>query len=332
MAQPSSEPYGLGERLPDLVDRILASYTTAEQTHHIDKQYLPSRNAIVEALEMLLEVMYPGYFGRRNLTSHNVVYHVGELLPRIGEILHREIYHSFCFLDEIEGKAPVGGDDCRERAREMVVRFLEMLPEIRALLADDVQAAFDGDPAAVHPAEAILCYPGVLAISVHRLAHVLHLLGVPWVPRVMSEWSHGQTGIDIHPGAIIGRRCFIDHGTGVVIGETAELGDNVKVYQGVTLGALSFPKDERGRLIRGHKRHPTVANNVTLYANAIVLGGDTTVGDSAVVGGSVFLTSTIPSGCTVTIKPPELTIRKGRGKDAKSETKDMKPAVLDYQI
>ncbi len=320
--------YGLGERLPDLVERLVASYSCDGRTHHIDKRFLPSRSSIVRAVQMLIELLYPGYFGRQHLTSHNVAYHVGELLPRIGEILHREIYHSMCYMEENAGAQEVGGPEDHNKAQAMVFSFLEALPGIREVLADDVQAAFDGDPAAVDTAEAILCYPGILAITVHRLAHVLYGLNVPWVPRIMAEWAHGQTGIDIHPGARIGRRFFIDHGTGVVIGETAEIGDNVKVYQGVTLGALSFPKDERGRLIRGYKRHPSVQDNVTLYANAIVLGGETNIGKASVVGGSVFLTSTIPDGCTVTIKTPELTIRKGR---------DRKPVIdrsipLDYQI
>src|SRR5262249_15261021 len=157
-------------------------------------------------------------------------------------------------------------------------KFVERMPAVRAMLADDVQAAYDGDPAASGPAEIILAYPGVLAITIHRYAHELYTLNIPLMPRIMGEHMHIMTGIDIHPGAQIGRSFFIDHGTGVVIGETAVIGQNVKIYQGVTLGALSFPKDERGRLIRGHKRHPTVGNNVTIYANAIVLGGNTELG------------------------------------------------------
>jgi serine O-acetyltransferase len=325
------EIFGLGSRLPELVERIVESYASDPRTHHIDKEYLPSRVAIVRATEMLLELLYPGYFGRQHLTGHNVSYHVGELLRRISRILHREIYQSFCYQEEMSGRGEVGGEKDRERAREMVLHFLEKFPEVRALLAEDVQAAYDGDPAAVDTAETILAYPGVLAISVHRLAHVLYRLGVPWLPRIMAEWAHGQTGIDIHPGARIGRRFFIDHGTGVVIGETSVIGDNVKIYQGVTLGALSFPKDERGRLIRGYKRHPSVEDHVTLYANAIVLGGETTIGESSVVGGSVFLTSSIPSGHTVTIKPPELSIRKGRDRK-KGDREEVRQVLLDYQI
>lgn len=324
------DTFGLEDHLPGLVERIVASYDADERTHHIDKQFLPSRMRIIEAVEMLLELLYPGYWGRQHLTSHNVSYHVGELLPRIGEILHEEIYKSFCFQDEMAGRAKVGGEQYRAQAKEIVLPFLDKIPAIRELLAGDVMAAYDGDPASIDTAEVILCYPGVLAITVHRLAHELYQSGVLWVPRIMAEWAHGQTGIDIHPGAKIGWRFFIDHGTGVVIGETSEIGDDVKIYQGVTLGAVSFPKDERGRLIRGYKRHPTVSANATLYANAIVLGGETTIGKAAVVGGSVFLTSSIPDGCTVTIKTPELSIRKGKGQKKTSTTTET--IEHDFQI
>lgn len=326
-----SEFYGIGEQLPELVNTLVASYQADRRIHHIDKVYLPSRAQIMQALEMLLELIYPGYFGRQYLTAHNVSYHVGELLPRIGEILHREIYHSFCYQDEMAEQDEVGGQVCLDRSRELVIKFLRGLPRIREVLSGDVQAAYDGDPAAVDTAEIILCYPGVLAVTVYRLAHELYAMDVPWVPRIMAEWAHGQTGIDIHPGARIGRNFFIDHGTGVVIGETTEIGDNVKMYQGVTLGALSFPKDERGRLIRGYKRHPTVSNSATLYANAIVLGGETRIGVGSVIGGSVFLTSSIPDDCTVTIKTPELAIRHSRGKIKKLEASP-EPLALDFQI
>ncbi len=322
--------FGPGNRLPDLVQRIVDSYQADERTHHIDKQFLPSRARIIQAVQMLLELLYPGYWGRQHLTAHNVSYHVGELVPRIGEILHEEIYKSFCFQDEMAGRSQVGGEQYHAQAQEIVMKFLDKIPEVRKMLAGDVQAAYDGDPASVDTAEVVLCYPGVLAVTVHRLAHELYRLGVLWVPRIMSEWAHSQTGIDIHPGAKIGRNFFIDHGTGVVIGETTEIGDDVKMYQGVTLGAVSFPKDERGRLIRGYKRHPTVRDNATLYANAIILGGETVIGQTAVVGGSVFLTSSIPDGCRVTIKTPELTIRKGKGKKKEVTTTEVFPS--DFQI
>jgi serine O-acetyltransferase len=193
----------------------------------------------------------------------------------------------------------------------VVVReVLEKIPELRAVVSGDIVAAYDGDPAAVSTEEVILSYPCVLAITTHRIAHELYLRGVPLIPRIMSEHVHSLTGIDIHPGARIGKNFFIDHGTGVVIGETAEIGDNVKIYQGVTLGALSFPKDEKGALIRGRKRHPTIGNNVVIYSGATLLGADAVVGDNVVIGGNVWITSRVESGTKITIAPPELKYKK----------------------
>jgi serine O-acetyltransferase len=201
-------------------------------------------------------------------------------------------------------------DVCQKRAQVVVKELLEKIPEIRSLLSGDIEAAYNGDPAAVSAEEVILSYPCVLAITTYRIAHELYLRGVPLIPRIMSEHVHSQTGIDIHPGAKIGRNFFIDHGTGVVIGETAEIGDNVKIYQGVTLGALSFPKDEKGRLIRGRKRHPTVGNSVVIYSGATLLGADAVVGDGVVIGGNVWITSRVASGTKITIAPPELKYKK----------------------
>lgn len=308
-----SRTFEFGERLPDLVKRIVASYESDDRTHHINKADLPARAEIIETLRLLLELIYPGYFGRQHLTHHNIGFHVGELLPKIGERLHRQIYQALCHQEQVEGRSADENGACAAKAHDTTLRFLEGLPEIREMLAGDVQAAYDGDPAAANLHEVILAYPGVLAISVFRLAHALHGMNVPLLPRIMTEWGHLQTGVDIHPGASIGRNFFIDHATGVVIGETTEIGDNVKLYQGVTLGALSIPKDERGRAIRGFKRHPTVRDNVTVYANAIVLGGETVLGERSVVGGSVFLTSAIPDNCTVSIKSPELHFKNRKG-------------------
>jgi serine O-acetyltransferase len=231
----------------------------------------------------------------------------------------------------VSGKrAGATGGSISGRAREVTLKFLERLPAIRAMLAGDVQAGYDGDPAALNTDEVILAYPGVLAVTVYRLAHELHVLSVPLLPRMMTEWSHATTGIDIHPGAKIGRSLFIDHGTGVVIGETAEIGDHVKIYQGVTLGALSIPRDERGRVIRSTKRHPTVKDNVTVYANAIVLGGETVLEENSVIGGSVFLTSSVPAGSTVTINPPELRVRSRNGRPGQAPAERV--WLPDYQI
>ena len=301
-----TDEFQIGPKLGDLVAKIVASYDADPRTQHIDRVYLPSRTQIVSLVNDMLELLYPGFIGRHHLTRHNVAFHVGDLLPRIAENAFRQIRNCLCYMDETQDPADAHENACDEQARKLTTEFIEAIPLTRERLAADVQAAMDGDPAAINTDEIILSYPGILAISVHRVAHTLYQLGVPLMPRVMSEWAHLQTGIDLHPGARIGRSFFIDHGTGVVIGETTDIGRNVKVYQGVTLGALSFPKDERGRLIRGAKRHPTVEDNVTIYANAIILGGETVIGKGSVIGGSVFVTSSVPPNSVVTFKPPEL--------------------------
>jgi serine O-acetyltransferase len=196
-------------------------------------------------------------------------------------------------------------------------RFLETLPQVRARVAEDVEAAYDGDPAATGYAEVLVSYPSIQAVAAYRLAHELHELGVPLLPRIMTEHAHGVYGIDIHPGARIGRRFFIDHGTGVVVGGTSEIGDRVKLYQGVTLGALSFPRDAQGRMIRGRKRHPTIEDDVTIYSGATILGGDTVIGRGSVIGGNVWLTESVPAFSQVQIKPPAQRVRTG--KDAQEE-------------
>jgi serine O-acetyltransferase len=201
-------------------------------------------------------------------------------------------------------------DVCHRRSQIVVKELLEKIPEIRALLSGDIEAAYDGDPAAMSAEEVILSYPCVLAITTYRISHELYLRGVPLIPRIMSEHVHSLTGIDIHPGARIGKNFFIDHGTGVVIGETSEIGDNVKIYQGVTLGALSFLKDEKGHIIKGRKRHPSIGNNVVIYSGATLLGADAVIGDNVVIGGNVWITSPVASGTKITIAPPEQNIRR----------------------
>jgi serine O-acetyltransferase len=199
---------------------------------------------------------------------------------------------------------------CRLRSEDVAIEFLHTLPGLRTLLAEGVQAAFDGDPAAQSTGETIFSYPGILAITTYRLAHELHVREVPLLPRIMAEHAHARTGIDIHPGATLGRRFFIDHGTGVVIGETSEIGDDCKLYQGVTLGAFSFPKDACGKLLRGQKRHPTLQDRVTVYSGATILGGDTVIGHHSVIGGNVWLTESVPPHTTVLCEHPKLTYRQ----------------------
>ncbi len=319
--------FRLTEKLPALVERVVESYQSDERTRHIDQAHLPSRAEIIEIIYLLLELAYPGYHGRQNLNEYNVTFHVGELLPKLSEKLHEQVYKALSYKRQTESCDKSDTDPCAEQARQITLAFLDRLPAIRALLAADVQAAYDGDPAARNTDEIVMAYPGILAITVYRFAHELYQAGVPLIPRIMNEWAHSKTGADIHPGARIGRSFFIDHATGVVIGETTDIGNNVKLYQGVTLGALSFPKDERGRLIRGAKRHPTVKNNVTIYANATVLGGETVLGEGSVIGASVFLTSSIPDNATVRMKDPELAVRKREPTDTRAEA-----WRLDFQI
>lgn len=288
------------------VDGMIASYRRDRRGHHVNRRFLPSRDEILDIVHLLLQLFYPGYFGRQDLTDDNLQNHVVTVLSTVREKVERQVRTCLCFAAESGGQMEAS---CGDTARDLTAAFMERLPAIREALIEDVQAAYDGDPAASSLDEVILAYPGVLAITVHRVAHELHLMGVPLMPRIMSEWAHSRSGADIHPGARIGRSFFIDHATGVVVGETTTIGANVKLYQGVTLGALSIPKDARGRVIRDTRRHPTVRDNVTIYANATVLGGETILGADSIVGGSVFVTTSVPAGSRVALRPPDLTVR-----------------------
>ena len=326
-----NDPRRLGKSLPGLVDKVVRSYFGDPRTHHVDKCYLPSQACIVRVCDLLCELTCPGFFGRQDLTAHNISYHVGEMLPQLWSALYKEIAQCLCHAGEEESDGSQPRDACDQRANACATEFIERIPEVRALLADDVQAHYDGDPAAVSTSEVILAYPGLLAILIYRYAHVLYELDVPQMPRIMTEHAHKLTGIDIHPGARIGRSFCIDHGTGVVIGETTDIGDNCKIYQGVTLGALSFPKDERGRIIRGHKRHPTIGRNVTIYANATILGGETEIGDNAIIGGGVFITRSVAPGHQVSLSAPVL---KVRSQHTPKDADDRLPGefIPDYSI
>jgi len=292
--------------LPTLVEGMLASYRRDPRAQHLNRRFLPSRDEILEIVKLLLELFYPGYYGRQDLTDETIAFHVGNLLSTLREKVERQVETCLRFTAESEGRAD---NSCAEEARRVTTAFLGRLPAVRDELILDVQAAYDGDPAASSLDEVILAYPGMLAVTVHRVAHELHVMGVPLMPRIMSEWAHSRSGTDIHPGAQIGRSFFIDHATGVVVGETTAIGSNVKLYQGVTLGALSIPRDERGRVIRDTKRHPTVEDGVTIYANATVLGGKTVIGADSMVGGSVFVIESVPPSTRVALRPPEVTVR-----------------------
>jgi len=284
----------LNKNLEQLTNDILASYTTLDGTQRIGETFLPSRSRIVEVLNDIRQLLFPGFFGHKALTPENIRYHVGNLLIHAGSELTRQI--SYCMCADRQCTTCEDTDACHREAGDIAQEFLARIPSIRKALALDAQAAFDGDPAAKSTDEVIYCYPGFYAVAVYRIAHELLELGAALMPRIMSEHAHSITGTDIHPGAAIGRSFFIDHATGVVIGETTEIGDNVKIYQGVTLGAKSFPKDERGRVIKGLKRHPTIEDSVTIYPNATILGGETVIGQGATVGGNAYITESVKPG------------------------------------
>ena len=269
--------------LDTITHRILTSYAEHEYTQRIGEVFLPSRDHIVELVGHIRQLLFPGFFDSQKLTQENIKFHVGDTLAQLDDELGEQIFHCLCY-SERDDSAP-----CRDRAGEVARRFLAEVPALRHLLALDAQAAYDGDPAAKSIDEIVYSYPGYYAVTVYRVAHQLLTLEVPLMPRIMSEHAHSLTGCDIHPGARIGKSFFIDHATGVVIGETAVIGDDVKIYQGVTLGARSFPKDELGRVKKGLQRHPTIEDKVTIYANATILGGKTVVHEGATIGGNATI-------------------------------------------
>ena len=272
------------------------------------------RQMVVELIEHLRSIIFPGFQHAEKSDAHTIV-----------QANLEEVHDLLCKLMRQMAKSNNWDDLCKSIDPDVVsLEYLSRLPQIRSALATDIQAAYDGDPACRNTDEVILCYPGLAAVTVYRLAHELHLLDVPLIPRMMAEWVHGETGIDIHPGAKIGKHFFIDHGTGVVIGETCQIGDNVKIYQGVTLGALSFPQDERGRLVRNTKRHPTIEDRVVIYANVTILGGNTTVGHDSVIGSSVWLTRSVDPFTTVVMEKPNLRLR--------NQTPSEFEPPLDFQI
>lgn len=285
--------------LASAIDDIIASYAEHGNINHLDGDNLPSRSEVSDLLEDLVSIVFPGYFVSEQVDALTCRYFVGERCARVLRGIERMSARAM-------GAAALELQD-RERismqAHDVAIELIQAIPRIRAVLDTDVQAALAGDPAARSASEIIMSYPGVQAIVVHRIAHCLYRLGVPLIPRMMSELVHGRTGIDIHPGATIGRSFFIDHGTGVVIGETSLLGDHVKLYQGVTLGALSVTVDEASR---DAKRHPTIEEHVTIYAGTTILGGDTIIGRGSTIGGNVWLTHSVPPGTTVMLDKPSL--------------------------
>ena len=303
--------FRLKQGLPALTDRVVATYRELGKLNHLGHCPLPSHDRIIAATEDLKEILYPGYRRRDGLHVGNIIYHVGDLIDRLHDVLSLQIARSLCHAAGKDTHCdPRQRREFEIQGQAKAMAFLNQLPELREVLTTDVQAAYDGDPACKSTDEVIFCYPGLEAVTVYRLAHMLHELGVPLIPRMMTEWAHGRTGIDIHPGAIIGKHFFIDHGTGVVVGETCEIGRWVKLYQGVTLGALSFPTDEQGNLVRGTKRHPTIGDRVVIYANATILGGDTVIGHDSVIGSSTWITESVEPNTTVSLEKPRMKTRR----------------------
>ncbi|MBO4365482.1 MAG: serine acetyltransferase [Eggerthellaceae bacterium] len=282
------------DKIDDIVEQIERNYTEADYLAFDDvARRFPNQKEVIDALKDLQRIMFPRYFGPEAPCGAGPKYFIGETLTKVEKRLHREVLESLLFRDGTS--RPFA--DVEEETNHICSDFFYRLPDLQRLLFDDVQAAFDGDPAAQSKEEVIYSYPGFYAVFVHRIAHEFYRHNVPLIPRIMSEHAHTKTGVDINAGAQIGRFFFIDHATGVVVGETTEIGDHVKIYQGVTLGALSL---RQGQALRGVKRHPTIEDNVTIYSNASVLGGETVIGHDTVIAGSTFVTESVPPYSRVT--------------------------------
>ncbi len=293
--------------IADAVGEIEKNYEESEILMLRNESALPDRNTVIDILKGIRSVMFPGYFEGKLSAGAEPEYYIGSALTELYEKLYSQVVLALSY----KKKRNVSKDKIKERAREICDSFFKRLPDVQRALLKDVEAGYNGDPAAKSPEEIICSYPGFLAIYVYRVAHELYEAGVPFIPRIMTEYAHGETGIDINSGAKIGEFFFIDHGTGVVIGETTVIGDNVKLYQGVTLGALSL---KSGQKLAGKKRHPTVGDNVTIYANATILGGGTSIGEKTVVGGNTFITGSVDRNVKVSAKTPELEVSTGANK------------------
>lgn len=290
----------MSEKTNALIGTILDSYKAHDLTVRVDGENMVNKDTLIEVIGEIRRVLFPGYFDKYRVRSEYLQFLIGERIEFIQYNLKKQIARAMGNKELCSGcqKSVIN-----EKAEEIVYEFLNRIPKIREYLYTDVQAAYNGDPAAYSTDEIIFSYPGLLAVTVYRIAHELWELKVPMIPRIMTEYAHSITGIDIHPGATIGKYFFIDHGTGIVIGETTEIGDNVKIYQGVTLGALSTRK---GQQLKGVKRHPTIEDNVTIYSGTTILGGDTVIGKGATIGGNAFIVNSIEAGTKVSVKNPEL--------------------------
>jgi serine O-acetyltransferase len=309
--------------LKSIILSILESYKTHKQISHLNCEHLPKREEVIDVVLRLREVLFPGYFSKQKHGSKSTNIMVDEEISAIYEKLYKQIYCAFALYAD---KKNMNKSELLAIAEEKTLSFLGQISHIREILAMDVEAAYEGDPAASSTDEIIFSYPGIFAIMTHRIAHELHLLSVPLIPRIMSEYAHTITGIDIHPGAKIGKHFFIDHGTGIVIGETTEIGEYVRIYQGVTLGALSVRAVQS---LRGTKRHPTLKDNVIVYAGASILGGNTVVGEGVVIGSNVFVTKSVAGKTNVSMKTPELQYIDKASKKSKRKDDDI---IIDWVI
>lgn len=292
--------------IPGVVDALVSSCNKGNCFDHVGPEPIPSREAIIGIIESIRRILYPGYFISKKIDSMNVRYYFGQEVTGLFETLSEQITLAIrhdCIRHNLSCS------HCEERGQQIALDFLKKTADLRARLAKDIRAAYEGDPAAKGLDEVIFSYPGLYAVTVYRMAHLFHQWEVPMMPRIMTEYAHSLTGIDIHPGAEIGESFFIDHGTGVVIGETAIIGNRVRLYQGVTLGAISLKREELESL-RNQKRHPTVEDDVIIYANATVLGGKTIIGARSVIGGNVWITESVPPDMEVFLKNPELDYKK----------------------
>ncbi len=290
-------------RIDDIVNLILDDYEGERTINKIDIYNQPDKEAIANVINKLMKILYPGYYSDKVYKIYSLKNNMSATIEDVIFHLNKQIAIVLKYCEVYPDMSEAELDDM---AKELSMKFMEKIPEIRAVLETDVEAAYEGDPAASSKDEIILSYPGLYAISIYRIAHELHKLRIPMIPRIMTEHAHSITGIDIHPGATIGKYFFIDHGTGIVIGETTIIGEHVKIYQGVTLGGIST---RGGQQLKGKKRHPTIGNNVTIYSGASILGGDTVIGDGVVVGGNTFITKSIDEGKTVTAKAQELSYK-----------------------
>jgi serine O-acetyltransferase len=300
-----SVAHDLRSRLPSLIAEVVSQYDRNGRFHHVGPEPIPSRQGIIDIIYKTVPILFPGFFSDKRLDDVNAQYYLGQEITELFEMLSTQIQHAIRH-DCIRFNRPCVR--CEERSQETALKFIEEIPVLQETLSKDVRAAFEGDPASRHFDEIIFCYPGLFAVAVYRVAHWLHVNDVPLIPRIMTEYAHSRTGIDIHPGVVIGESFFIDHGTGVVIGETTVIGDRVRLYQGVTLGALSLSKDECPAL-RDKKRHPTIENDVIIYANTTILGGKTVIGARSTIGGNVWLTESVPPDTSVFLKKPELVMK-----------------------